>query len=81
METGKKEQKAQRQEFAYRAQTSRYAFPLDLPVIKVAEDWEIDPRTIRAYVTDNPLFADFYQYMRYDGDVSQNNSSLCNKNR
>lgn len=71
METGKKEQKAQRQEFAYRAQTSRYAFPLDLPVIKVAEDWEIDPRTIRAYVTDNPLFADFYQYMRYDGDVSQ----------
>lgn len=71
LENKTKDQKEQKQEFAYRAQTSRYAFPLDIPVSKVAEDWEIDARTIRAYVTDNPLFAEFYQYMRYDGNVSK----------
>ena len=49
------------------AQTSRYAFPLDYSIEQFAKKVGVNTRTVKKYLTDNPLFARFYQHMRYDG--------------
>lgn len=57
--------------FKYKAQTSRYSFPLDYPVDHIAKKWEVDRRTVKEYIVGNPLFSQFYQHMRYDGEYSK----------
>lgn len=49
--------------FKYKAQTSRYSFPLDYPVDHIAKKWEVDRRTVKEYIVGNPLFSQFYQHM------------------
>lgn len=64
-------QKKRDEYFKYKAQTSRYSFPLDYPVDHIAKKWEVDRRTVKEYIVGNPLFSQFYQHMRYDGEYTK----------
>lgn len=56
--------------FDWSASTTRYAFPTDYALTSLENRWSADRRTIAKYITQNNLFSDLFQHMRYDGDSS-----------
>ena len=66
-------------EFRIRMQADKPAFPTDFSTSVLAVKWDYHHDTIGKYITNNPLFTTFYEWMRYATKESVSNTPYKNR--